>query len=889
MAVNLIYKVKIDTKDAVGNINKIDSSYVETLDTLEKLEIAQMDLNEAIKKVSIGSEEYKQLEQQLRQVNTELKNSDLAMEALDNEQLGTSIKSVAGGLTDIAGGLALIGVSGEGIEKVAETFAQVEGLSKVVGGAFDIWNDGLKLVRQAQNAAAASSAALTTAQIAQGTATKGAAIQQGILNAVMNANPVFLLITGIAALTTAFVLFTGKSKEAEEAEKKRAEETKKAIAIQKAKKQADDEARKSISSESSAFVGLIYQLKETNKNSKERQDLIKQINGQYGTTLQNLSDETAFQTQLNNAVKEYIAFQTLKVRQERADKYTTALINKQLDAQQKINKALNETTKSYGYTKVAKDQYQSSFDGEIVYLAELRRRYQDLDQVLLENEKIIRDTEDGLESMGASQLSIKKQIDDITNSGKKYVQQSTSNVKATEKETKAYKDASEAMEKLIESELRLQNINEELAEYEFGKNLESATESQLESIKKTGKYTTDVIDGILKDEKRRKDEIIKNEAEIAKSKTQSGIEIEAIDKEMQLKLDQNNDEYEQTKKDTYSELEMAQEKYAESIKESDADITESAKEESEKRIGIWKDSSQIIVDLYNNIGSAFNAWASGDLFSINNAFAQLSETVNEFTEDALLKLQEGFDGLTDEEKIQAIADMVMNITSITTSAIDAMNQARFDKEEELRNASYEKEKELLDNQLAERLLSQEEYDTKIRNLDDAKKRAEEAAKQKAFRQQKRLAILNAIMNTAGAVVMALASSPPPANYILAGVNAGLGAAQIAIISKQEYRAARGGVVPGVGSPNFDSVPALLAPGETVINSRSSSMFPNLLSEINKIGGGMELAPSGAIGIGGGDNETVFTQGNVIEALVSSDKITKRQSDVDRARRNSRFE
>ena len=294
----------------------------------------------------------------------------------------------------------------------------------------------------------------------------------------------------------------------------------------------------------------------------------------------------------------------------------------------------------------------------------------------------------------------------------------------------------------------------------------------------------------------------------------------------------------------------AQEQELNDIKKKyDQEELDNEKETAEKRIAIYKESSQILVDLYTDIGLAFDAIASGGLSEINNAFKSLSETVNLFTEDTLLKLQEGFDGLTDEEKIQVIADMVMNITQVTTSAINAMNQARFDKEQELREQSYAHEKELLDNQLAERALTQEEYDVKMRNLEDAKKRADEAAKQKAFRQQKRLSLLTAIMNTAAAVASAL-TIPPPAGQILAGVNAQLGAAQIAIISKQEYRAARGGIVPGGGSPDFDSVPALLAPDETVINARSSSMFPNLLSEINQIGGGVELSPSGAGGISG---------------------------------------
>ena len=46
-----------------------------------------------------------------------------------------------------------------------------------------------------------------------------------------------------------------------------------------------------VGKESSNYVGLIHQLKQTNVNSKERFDLIKEINKEYGTTLKNIQNE----------------------------------------------------------------------------------------------------------------------------------------------------------------------------------------------------------------------------------------------------------------------------------------------------------------------------------------------------------------------------------------------------------------------------------------------------------------------------------------------------------------------------------------------------------------------------------------------------------------------
>jgi len=76
---------------------------------------------------------------------------------------------------------------------------------------------------------------------------------------------------------------------------------------------------------------------------------------------------------------------------------------------------------------------------------------------------------------------------------------------------------------------------------------------------------------------------------------------------------------------------------------------------------------------------------------------------------------------------------------------------------------------------------------------------------------------------------------------MAALNASAGAANIGIIASQKFKAAKGGVVPGTPS-NVDSVDAMLAPGEAVINSNSASMFPQTLSAINQAGGGVSLAP-----------------------------------------------
>lgn len=110
-----------------------------------------------------------------------------------------------------------------------------------------------------------------------------------------------------------------------------------------------------------------------------------------------------------------------------------------------------------------------------------------------------------------------------------------------------------------------------------------------------------------------------------------------------------------------------------------------------------------------------------------------------------------------------------------------------------------------------------------------------------FVANKAVAIAEATINTATAVTKALASSPPPLNFVLAGVTAAFGALQIASIvattvqglqrGGEVQHMAGGGTVPGSGTG--DTVPARLEPGEIVINKRAASRFRPQLLALNK--------------------------------------------------------
>jgi len=195
------------------------------------------------------------------------------------------------------------------------------------------------------------------------------------------------------------------------------------------------------------------------------------------------------------------------------------------------------------------------------------------------------------------------------------------------------------------------------------------------------------------------------------------------------------------------------------------------------------------------------------------------------------------------------------------NAFDAMITSMTNKLLQKNQKQYEADSEALKSQLANRVISEEQFNDRMQDLEDQKRIKEIQAQRKAFNMEKANNLGLAAINTAQAILQAIAQfGPPPSPAGIAGIAAAgaIGGVQMGLISGQQFQAARGGIVPGQGVGTRDKIPALLAPGEAVINSQSTAMFPELLSAINRIGGGVSLAPTieSSTSSGGGKNEPV---------------------------------
>ena len=275
--------------------------------------------------------------------------------------------------------------------------------------------------------------------------------------------------------------------------------------------------------------------------------------------------------------------------------------------------------------------------------------------------------------------------------------------------------------------------------------------------------------------------------------------------------------------------------------------------------------------------------------------------LNAEKEEAITEKQKEESDKRDEEeaeklqKTQERVNAAVQVLSQITSVAGELTNRRLERETEGINEKYELENQNLQTLVARGEISQREYNAKLLELERKKEQDILVEKRKAFQKEKALNITNATIQGAQAVLNAFASGVatpligPATGAIYAGIAGAFAATQIGLIASQQFKAARGGVVPGSGPSTIDSVPSLLAPGEMVINAASSRMFASELSAINQAGGGIPLAPTNVTADveqtkpSFGDNNNT-----VVKAYVTESDISSTQRRINRIEESSSF-
>jgi hypothetical protein len=974
MAKNVTIKVKINTKDGVKTVGDLNEEFEQTLNTMGELEEASSNINEALKGAKFGTEEYAALSQELIKVNTELKNQELALEALDNEQVASEIKSVTGGLTDMAGGLALVGASGKSMEQLVQTFAMVEGASKIVTGGMEGWLSTQKLLNNAAIKGAEGNKFLAASQKMAAIQAKAAAVAMRILNFVMNLNPVFLIIAGIMALIAALAWFVTSNNDAADAAAKlndqldrqnqlnEALRVSRANAIQvqtsglKAQKKVLEAEKASLEAKEKLTAAEKDRIKtiEDSITSLEKQEaqIIKkesikqltedtnQIKTQFALIKESIAavehEDAGFddinyskaKNELNGIKNEFNSIEQsfkntgdIDAYQASLNKLGTraanassqfAILGKKLEGDEKdlwddVNQGAKDLTSNIqGLDKATADlistQNEASAEDAVAEI-------QDADKAAADAEKRRQAAEKAYQAWLQKRKELLNDITDILKR-EEAAQRELQKVKiglikdeVIQREAQINDAYGSARDKLIDGAIKREEAKLQ-EKFVKGKLDEAEYRAALQTLAENGAdYLLDVEVKLLEEKKKVRDGELNELRQFAQRKVLLEIatleELDVVKREKaQMELDMRMNAELNAATNTITNEEALQEellRIRQSYKDEQmASINSMLAEEKQLRKaqyesdvrakGTTDEEKRLLQAQYDRDIVALEKTAQEDIQALN---VETSVAVAETLAGRIDEWMGKWGGV-----VQFAFDSVSQAMDIAQQALDELAE----REAGAREAAYESDVESLNQSLANKSMSQEQFTQAMEELEQNKAAKELQAKKKAFKISKGMQITSAIMQTAQAVLAAFSSAAaiPMAGValgpIMAGVAGALGAAQIAVIASQQFRAARGGVVPGAASMT-DSVNSLLAPGEMVINSNSAGMFPELLSSINQAGGGIQLAPDRVEKSTMNSERPVYGDNmsqQPIKAYVVENEVTEKQKKITRIEKSAEF-
>lgn len=798
----------------------------------------------------------------------------------------------------------------------------------------------------AQTQAAVSAGATAVAMEGEAVAAGTAAASTGILGVALTALPFVGIIAALGSLVYGLIQYSMKSEEVNKSEKERIENKKKLEKLQK-------EENKQVAENSSEFTTLVYQLKATNKNSERRKELIEEINTQYGTTLKNLSDENLFQVQLNQAVDDYIALQMNKFRLQKNQEYITGQQEKQIELEQKLNKLIktnqNDFLKAGETITFYDEQAGANSQKRLAESEDIASYTQRIGGDLLKNYLTIssglRGVDENLQNLGLRRNQLVESQNDLTQGQKVYVEQNKTtkgSIGDVNEETEKYADLLDEVKNKINRETTAQQTLDRIT----SERIDNTLKKEEDSINKQyGTEKQNIIDRAIEREILATEEKFKVEG---KTEEQYLTQVQTIrdnyqtyllesEKNLLTQLETFRQEDLTNVQNSYTLqeqivlnntqqilentrlLELEYQKQAE-IDAIDA-TTQTEEVKNQKKIEIRKKYADqeilFIKSLAQKEQQALDLQLQQTLSKEGITIQEKEQAQSKYSQDTIKLAQDTADKINDinegikspipetpqakidsavamaSKYVDAIASLYNQLSNVIQTATENQFGVRQDKIDE----AYRLEKESLEGALEEERVSREQYDADIERLDQKRFEEEKQLRKEQFEISKKLQISNAIIQGAQAVLAAFSSGAavPIAGITLGPINAAIAgaiaAAQLAVIANQQFTAAEGGVVPGYGPGNIDSVPSLLAPGEAVINSQSAQMFPNLLSQINEAGGGKSLVPDLPPRSASQQTPNVFVQKEMnqpIKAFVVETDISDSQRRINRIKQSVEF-
>jgi hypothetical protein len=374
--------IELEVKENLGNLKQqLKQAQVEVQNLADKFGATSDQAREAAKRAA-------ELKDRIGDAKTltDSFNPDAKFKGLSQVLTG-----VTGGFAAVQGAMGLIGVESENVEKqllkVQSAMALASGIDQLSEAKDAVINFG-----------------------------KAAVNSFKALKAAIGSTGIGLIIISLGVIYTYWEDISKAIGFAGDETEKYAKQQK-AIG-EEAKKQSEEVAK-----ESGAFATLISRLKATNQNSKEREELIKKINLQYGTTLKNIKDERDFQAQLNTELASYLEYQKAKYYLQKNED----LIVKNLQKQDELKAKILKTEKELKAAAIEILEFQQAGSGILESQSNIPKLKEKLKDLREEYGK----AKDRFVDYGEAAQKAAIKVDILTKAGTKYVEQ----VKKDEPET----------------------------------------------------------------------------------------------------------------------------------------------------------------------------------------------------------------------------------------------------------------------------------------------------------------------------------------------------------------------------------------------------------------------------------------------------------------------
>ena len=441
----------------------------ESAKTVAETKKALRDLKTAALSVEEGSTAFQKINQAAGQLQDKIGDLQTTTKYFANdmrklEGITGIAEGIAGGFALAQGAAQLFGSENKNLEasltKLTSIMAILNGLQSV-GNILQKESAATLFI---QNTVRKTAIALTSeqavAEAAEAVAAGTATVAQRALNAAMNANPIGILVTAILAGVAALTLWTNKT---EDAKKKQEEHNKKIKEAKLKQEELAKERKKSIDnvvSETAELGNLLYAIRETNSGSEQRKVLMQEINNKYPGILKNLTDEAAFQQQVNLKIADYIAYQRLRILADINEGKTKKAI---ADQQAQIDKI--QTLAANGrISQYTAEQYQLALLGK-KKAGDIDFSHERLYQLWIMGGKLNEQQKQTLITLNSAQTSLSANNAVLQDAAKRELELKTEldatrkslglNTKETNTNTKSTKDQIEAVYDLSDAYSRL--------------------------------------------------------------------------------------------------------------------------------------------------------------------------------------------------------------------------------------------------------------------------------------------------------------------------------------------------------------------------------------------------------------------------------------------------